>query len=445
MLLSNPELAPLILAAILALIKLCQYILSSILGTSFKTLRPKRLWQLDPFLGLDTVVSSYHRLRLHRFLSTCQERFTQAGNTYVARIPGSEIIVTCEPENLKALLATQHQDFELGERRRHAFRPLLGDSIFASDGHIWKEARQQLRPSFAKDRLSRAETIDIHVNALVETVHAQQKRDGIVDLQELFFRFSLDVATSFLFGDSCHSLSAAKANDSAATEFADAFNRSQQRLVDRFVVGSVADFVPNSQFKKDCLTVRTFAEKYVNIAINRSRGEESGDISKQPPSILADMAGQCGDIGQLRDQALSLLVAGRDTTASLLSNLFFVLSRSPNIWHRLKAEVETLEGRRPDPAEFKDLKYLQGCIREYLADRYAENLALAEVECTVVKFLQHFDRMSAVGPSDWKEQLTLTCCVKDGVKVTLRPREDIQGDLQNYEQELLEVPAFREG
>ena len=321
---------------------------------------PSSLHQLDPFLGLDIVIASYRRLRLHEFLQLCQERFAQAGNTYACRIPGSRIVVTCEPENVKALLATQFQDFELGHRRRQAFRPLLGESIFASDGHIWKGARQQLRPSFIRDRLSDSKLFDQHVEVLITNIHIAQANNGTIDLQQLFFRLSLDVATAIFFGESCHSLSGVK-SDSPAAKFATAFNRSLRSLVDSFVLGPFAKFVPNLQFSQDRRAIRNFAEKYVKIAIRASQSNKSGAHNG---SILEDLARESDNLDQLRDQALSLLVAGRDTTASLLSNLWFVLYQRQDIWDRLQAAIESLNGCRPNMTELQGLKYLQACMRE---------------------------------------------------------------------------------
>ena len=354
----------LVLVALTSLVLTVGRVLYSIRSNrSGKACNPPSLAQLDPIFGLDVVLSSYRKLRCHEFLSLCQQRFAQVSNTYSARIPGSKIIVTCEPENVKALLATQHQDFCLGKRRKQAFHPLLGDSIFASDGQLWKEARQQLRPSFAKDRLSEAGIFETYADALIEAINAHQTTSESVNLQDLFFRLSLDVATDFFLGGSCQSLSDSS-GQRRAVDFANAFNRSQQTLVDNFVLGSFAKCVPHLQFWKDRQTVQEFAEKYVKIAVDTRHHQKSDDIERYHSSILEELARQSSDINQLRDQALSLLIAGRDTTASLLSSFWFVLSHRPEIWDQLQAEIEFLDGRSPRIDELKDLKYLQACMRE---------------------------------------------------------------------------------
>jgi cytochrome P450 len=70
------------------------------------------------------------------------------------------------------------------------------------------------------------------------------------------------------------------------------------------------------------------------------------------------------DPKQLRDELLNILLAGRDTTASLLSNTFHVLARRPDIWKKLKAEVDELQGARPDYETLRNMKYLKYLLNE---------------------------------------------------------------------------------
>lgn len=60
--------------------------------------------------------------------------FRDSSTVQVTAFDGSHMINTVEPANLQAILATQFKDFEVGSRRHGAFGPLLGNSIFTSDG-----------------------------------------------------------------------------------------------------------------------------------------------------------------------------------------------------------------------------------------------------------------------------------------------------------------------
>lgn len=74
--------------------------------------------------------------------------------TYKSFVFGTPLVFTKDPENIKAILATQFNDFSLGIRHAH-FDPLLGDGIFTLDHQGWKDSRAMLRPQFARDQIAR--------------------------------------------------------------------------------------------------------------------------------------------------------------------------------------------------------------------------------------------------------------------------------------------------
>ena len=80
---------------------------------------------------------------------------------------------------------------------------------------------------------------------------------------------------------------------------------------------------------------------------------------------MHELATRTTDKKRLRSELLNVLLAGRDTTASLLGNLFFVLARQPEVWQKLREEVvTTLQGRRPTYEELRNMKYLKWCLNE---------------------------------------------------------------------------------
>jgi cytochrome P450 len=128
--------------------------------------------------------------------------------------PSNRIVYTADPHNIKAVLATQFADFGKGPQLYKDFHEFLGDGIFAVDGKPWSQARRLIRPNFIKDRVSDLEIIERHVFKTVQLL--KQAQDVTVDVQELFFRFTLDVITEYLFGWTSGCLD-------NANSFADAF------------------------------------------------------------------------------------------------------------------------------------------------------------------------------------------------------------------------------
>ena len=100
-----------------------------------------------------------------------------------------------------------------------------------------------------------------------------------------------------------------------------------------------------------------------------NRDVHKSDAEKHPTSryvFLHELVSQTADKVKIRSELLNILLAGRDTTASLLSNVWFELSKRPAIWSRLQHEVDLLNGGFPTFEKLKDMKYLRAVLNESL-------------------------------------------------------------------------------
>jgi cytochrome P450 len=109
-------------------------------------------------------------------------------------------------------------------------------------------------------------------------------------------------------------------------------------------------------------------DQFVDKAIRmRERYDEEkivDEAAERRYMFLYGLAQQTGDRRRIRDEVLNILLAGRDTTASLLSNMFFLLAKHPSTWVKLQEEVATLEGRAPTYEQLRNMKYLKYCLNE---------------------------------------------------------------------------------
>jgi cytochrome P450 len=114
---------------------------------------PKKL--ASPWFGLEEYQNlrrASREKRIFPYLESVAARGGTTGTTFELRVLGVSSISTIEPENIKALLATQFNDFALG-LRHDMFYPLLGDGIFTLDGAGWSHSRAILRPQFSRDQV----------------------------------------------------------------------------------------------------------------------------------------------------------------------------------------------------------------------------------------------------------------------------------------------------
>lgn len=139
--------------------------------------------------------------------------------TTESRMLDQRVIFTADPANITAILATQFREYGKGEAFHAEWKDFLGDSIFTTDGDQWHASRQLLRPQFTRIRVSDLQCFESHVetsfraianggplageNQEVDTIGIDGK---VVDICDLFFRYTLDTATEFLLGYDAKSL-----------------------------------------------------------------------------------------------------------------------------------------------------------------------------------------------------------------------------------------------
>ncbi|KAJ6526144.1 cytochrome P450 [Mycena vulgaris] len=317
------------------------------------------------------------------------------GHTFSIRLLFRNRIFTSEPENIKAILATSFEKFEKGAEFQKIMDPLLGTGVFAADGDMWKFHRQMTRPFFHRERISDFDLFDRHAENAIGQFKARLREGHPADFQDMVSRFTMDAATSFLFNHDLRSLSAGlpyphyvaatSANAPAphpADIFSAAFQEAQSVTSMRNRLG---EHWPLTEFWVDKLdkpmgVVRGFLDPILREAIAKkqamdklsvggARKAETGEREVQEGETLLDhLVNYTEDHTILRDEILNISVAGRDTTASLLTFTIYMLAEHPHILAKLRSEILRIVGpmRRPTHDDFRELKYLRAVLNETL-------------------------------------------------------------------------------
>ena len=201
----------------------------------------------DTLFGLDLLIEGVNEIKSHVSLEKSQKRFADfKRNTFRVRVLGQRIFITMEPENVKTILSSKFTSYSIGERRKKALIPFMGEGILTTDGEKWQHSRNMIRPSFTRTQISDLDMYETHVLQLMQNI----PRDGTtVDLQGLFFRMTLDVATDFLFGESTNCLTQDEGN-TKYVEFVDALAYCNNMLEGG--EGVLSLFLPSSRFRRSC-------------------------------------------------------------------------------------------------------------------------------------------------------------------------------------------------
>ena len=239
----------------------------------------------------------------------------------------------------------------------------MGDGIFTTDSAFWAHSRAMLRPQFEKAQVADLDQFEEHMQRLL----AQIPRDGsTVDLQDLFHRFTMDTSTEFLTGTSALSLSDDQAEK--GKKFVDNFERSLEDAVTRNRFGKLYYMVPHFSAWRAIKHCRQAVDDWVEGALGFKHSLSADEKAKRAEGkyvFLNELAKhEEADANRIRNETLNVLLAGRDTTASLLGAMWFVLARQPEVWKKLQAEVDELDGEMPTYEKLRDMKYLKYCAQE---------------------------------------------------------------------------------
>ncbi|KAK6541432.1 Protein kinase alk2 [Orbilia ellipsospora] len=300
------------------------------------------------------------QVKRQNLLEEYRENFEEYGHTYASSVLGDTTIVTREPLNIQAVLATQFKDFGLGPRKHKPFSPLLGDGIFTVDGPGWEVSRALLRPQFARSQITQLENLEEHLQTMMECI---PNGEGLTWRNR-----------------SCnslkHRLSALRNGENdeetLGPRFTKYFNAAQDHLVTRFFLRDLANLHNPKDFKEAIQFIHNFVDRYVQKALDIQSQSDRKPNSEKPTTekyvFLEAIAQETQDPVILRDALLNILLAGRDTTASLLGWVFYLLVRHPSVEQKLRATIQEhfgKEGEKPITFEsLKNCKYLVWVINE---------------------------------------------------------------------------------
>ncbi|HEX5506406.1 MAG TPA: cytochrome P450 [Thermomicrobiales bacterium] len=266
-------------------------------------------------------------------------------------------LLVSDPAAIEAVLVTNHRAFGKSFVYR-LLRPLLGDGLLTSDGETWRRSRRLVQPAFHRERVAAAGAVMV---AAAERQSAPWRDGEARDLHAELQRLTLAVAAEALCGVDI-------ARDAGGV------GAALTTVLERFATRSrglgflLPAWLPTPGNRRNRRAIaRLDAIIYGIIARRRAAGEDRGDVL-----TLLLGARDAGDGGaltdrQVRDELMTLLLAGHETTASALAWTWYLLAQHPEVDARLAAELSAaLGGRAPTVADRPRLGYAERVLTEAL-------------------------------------------------------------------------------
>ena len=284
------------------------------------------------------------------FYKNCADEYGDVVRVHLAHVP---VYLLVHPRDIETVLVANAVKFTKSEDYR-ALARVLGRGLLTSEGDLWKRQRGLIQPAFHRQNiLGYAEVMTRAAGRILGSWEEKSPRN----IHEDMMRVTLEIVGQCLYG-------------AEVTNAAERVGHAMEVVTGRFIVNASLAML----FRFD-IPVRFAIQEWRAI---RELNEIIGSIirkrrsSEEPREDLLDMLLRARDAdgnpmsdAQLRDEVMTLFLAGHETTAIAISWACYLVAQNPDIEAKLAEELqEVLGGRVPTPEDLPRLRYTEMVIKE---------------------------------------------------------------------------------
>jgi cytochrome P450 len=271
--------------------------------------------------------------------------------------PKRHVYLISNPDYIKEVLVTQHASFHKAKGLQTA-KAVVGEGILTSEGKKHLRQRRLIQPAFRKERIaSYADDMVGFAKKMTDSWQDGEERMINQDMMEL----TLAIITNTMFGTDVHE---------SAKEIGRAIEVGLHYVSRK--ASSIFDIPPSVPTKsnREFQQANEILNKAIYKIIEERRRKNAADLSDLLAMLLAardeeDGTGMTDE--QVRDEVMTIFIAGHETTANTLSWTWYLLSQHPEAERRLWEELDTvLEGRLPTAEDIPKLTYTTNIVWEAL-------------------------------------------------------------------------------
>lgn len=251
------------------------------------------------------------------------------GDISTFRIAGQQLFLVNHPDLIRDVLVTNDRFF-VKTRALQRARIILGDGLLTSEGQSHLRQRRLMAPAFHRERIARYAEIIVRNS---ESVASSWSDGQTINVAHEMMRLTLAIVAESLFGTD-------------VSGEADEIGRALSDLIDNFNVTlapfmALFDRLPLPSVRKMRGAIdRLDRTVYRMIEERRASGEDRGDLLSMLLLAQDEEGGGGMTDRQVRDEVMTLFLAGHETTANALTWTWYLLSRHPDVEEKLHAEVD---------------------------------------------------------------------------------------------------------
>lgn len=261
------------------------------------------------------------------------------------------------PDLVKRVLVDEHRRFGKATRGYDNLRLVVGNGLLTSQGDFWKRQRRIAQPAFHhRSIVGFAETMSAATQSMLSRWASERLER--VEMEEEMSRLTLEIVGRCLF-----STDLSDATSSVGPALETVLKLAMDRTTQVF---QIPMRIPTPQNRKMLDAVAELDRVVLGIIeARRKLAQRPADLLTMLLEAKDEDTGESMSDAQLRDELMTLVLAGHETTANAMVWTFHLLSEHPEVAAKLRAELEEkLEDRSPTLSDLKGLVYTDAVLKE---------------------------------------------------------------------------------
>lgn len=266
------------------------------------------------------------------------------------------------PDHLRHILQDNNRNYTKDHPSLWIARPVLGNGLVLSDGDFWRRQRRLAQPAFHRQRIAGfCRTMTEATERMLARWDTAGPQERLLNINDEMMHLTLEIAGKTLF-----SIDLTGEADTVGQAFSLANTYIGGMTSKPF--GTLRMRLPGAANRRFRAAVRTLDEVVQKIITERRRhNEDNGDLLSMLMLTRDEETGETMNDRQLRDEVMTLLLAGHETTSNALTWTWYLLSQNPDVEAKFHAELaEVLAGRTPTVEDLPKLKYTRMILDESL-------------------------------------------------------------------------------
>ncbi|TXG48627.1 hypothetical protein EZV62_024502 [Acer yangbiense] len=328
----------------------------------------------EDYLKIPEAKGSISAIRSEAFFIPLYELYLTYGGIFRLSFGPKSFLIVSDPSIAKHILRDNSKAYSKGILAE-ILDFVMGKGLIPADGEIWRVRRRAIVPALHQKYVSAM--IGLFGQAtdrLCKKLDVAASDGEDVEMESLFSRLTLDIIGKAVFNYDFDSLT----NDTGIVEAVyTVLREAEDRSVAPIPIWEIPiwkDISPRQRKVKEALKlINDTLDDLIAICKKMVDEEElqfhEEYVNEKDPSILHFLLASGDDVSskQLRDDLMTMLIAGHETSAAVLTWTFYLLSKEPSVVSKLQDEVDSVLGDRfPTIEDMKKLKYTTRVINESL-------------------------------------------------------------------------------